>query len=142
MAANKAIVISTHILEEVQAVCTRAVIIAHGRLLADGTPDDLIRRDARHNAVVVKLPAAAAGKVSAGLAGLPGVAGVDAIGQTAGNTAAFRARALDGQSIVVQVGEFLRAHNISAEELYVEQGHMDEVFRAITTAGPAEVRNA
>lgn len=38
MAADKAIVISTHILEEVEAVCSRAVIIARGRLLAEGRP--------------------------------------------------------------------------------------------------------
>jgi ABC-2 type transport system ATP-binding protein len=38
MAPGKAIVISTHILEEVEAVCTRAIIIARGRLLAEGHP--------------------------------------------------------------------------------------------------------
>lgn len=41
---NKAIIISTHILEEVEAVCTRAIIIARGRLLADATPAELIAR--------------------------------------------------------------------------------------------------
>ena len=41
MAANKAIVISTHILEEVDAVCSRAIIIAAGRILFDGTPAEL-----------------------------------------------------------------------------------------------------
>jgi len=41
MAPQKAIVISTHILEEVGAVCTRAIIIAHGRIVADGTPQAL-----------------------------------------------------------------------------------------------------
>jgi len=41
MSANKAIVISTHILEEVDAVCTRAIIIAKGKLLFDGTPEEL-----------------------------------------------------------------------------------------------------
>ena len=44
MAAEKAIVISTHILEEVDALCTRAIIIAHGRIVADGTPAELERR--------------------------------------------------------------------------------------------------
>ncbi|MBM3609157.1 MAG: ABC transporter ATP-binding protein [Alphaproteobacteria bacterium] len=44
IAANKAIIISTHILEEVEAVCTRAIIIARGKLLADATPDELIAR--------------------------------------------------------------------------------------------------
>jgi ABC-2 type transport system ATP-binding protein len=41
MAREKAIVLSTHILEEVEAVCTRAIIIARGKLLFDGTPDQL-----------------------------------------------------------------------------------------------------
>lgn len=43
MAKNKAIVLSTHVLEEVEAVCTRAIIIARGRILFDGTPADLAR---------------------------------------------------------------------------------------------------
>ena len=43
MSANKAIVLSTHILEEVEAVCTRAIIIARGRILFDGTPAELAR---------------------------------------------------------------------------------------------------
>lgn len=41
MAADKAIIISTHILEEVDAVCTRAIIISDGRVVANGTPDEL-----------------------------------------------------------------------------------------------------
>jgi ABC-2 type transport system ATP-binding protein len=45
MAPEKAIIISTHILEEVDAVCTRAIIIADGRIVADGTPQEL---EARH----------------------------------------------------------------------------------------------
>jgi ABC-2 type transport system ATP-binding protein len=44
MASEKAIVISTHILEEVDAVCTRAIIIADGRIVADATPGELERR--------------------------------------------------------------------------------------------------
>jgi ABC-2 type transport system ATP-binding protein len=44
MAPNKAIVISTHILEEVDAVCTRAIVIANGRIVADATPAELEKR--------------------------------------------------------------------------------------------------
>ncbi len=44
MSANKAIIISTHILEEVDAVCTRAVIIDKGRIVADGTPTELLAK--------------------------------------------------------------------------------------------------
>lgn len=49
MAAEKAIIISTHILEEVDAVCTRAMIIARGRILADATPEDLRSRSSTGN---------------------------------------------------------------------------------------------
>lgn len=49
MAQDKAIVISTHILEEVDAVCTRAIIIATGELLFDGTPTELIAKSDRND---------------------------------------------------------------------------------------------
>ena len=139
MAQDKAIVISTHILEEVEAICTRAIVIAHGRLLADGTPEQLLCRDARHNAVVIKLAAAQAQAqaqdIVAGLSALGEVAGVDALGDPVNGTAAFRARPREGASIVLPVGDYLRSKNVTPEEMYVERGHMDEVFRAITQGG-------
>ena len=55
MRPNKAIIISTHLLEEVEAVCSRAIIIAHGRILADGTPAELARRSRHHNAVRLRI---------------------------------------------------------------------------------------
>jgi ABC-2 type transport system ATP-binding protein len=55
MAHDKIIVISTHILEEVEAVCTRAIIIARGRIVADDTPAKLAARSRYHNAVSVQL---------------------------------------------------------------------------------------
>jgi ABC-2 type transport system ATP-binding protein len=61
MAPGKAIVISTHILEEVSAVCTRAVIIARGRVVADETPAALAARGPSMDAVfrALTLPQAA-----------------------------------------------------------------------------------
>ena len=61
MAPGKAIVISTHILEEVSAVCTRAVIIARGRVVADETPAALASRGPSMDAVfrALTLPQAA-----------------------------------------------------------------------------------
>ena len=66
MASEKIIVISTHILEEVHAICNRAMIIAHGRLLADDTPSGLVARSRYHNAVtlVVEQPERAASLLS------------------------------------------------------------------------------
>ncbi|MEE8527448.1 MAG: ABC transporter ATP-binding protein, partial [Gammaproteobacteria bacterium] len=53
MASDRIIVISTHILEEVHAVCNRVIIIAHGRLLADDTPHALEAKSRYHNAVTI-----------------------------------------------------------------------------------------
>ena len=55
LARDKIVIISTHILEEVSAVCTRAVIIANGRLVADGTPAELEASSKYHQAVNVRL---------------------------------------------------------------------------------------
>ncbi|MFB9972224.1 ABC transporter ATP-binding protein [Pseudoroseomonas cervicalis] len=55
MAPHKAIIISTHILEEVSAICTRAIIIARGRVLADATPVELARRGPSLDAVFREL---------------------------------------------------------------------------------------
>src|SRR5690606_36311550 len=55
MAENKIIVISTHLLEEVDAICNRAIVIAHGKILADDTPQGLEARSRFHNAVSFKL---------------------------------------------------------------------------------------
>tara|TARA_B100000029_G_C17561858_1_gene953678 strand:- start:1239 stop:1976 length:738 start_codon:yes stop_codon:yes gene_type:complete len=49
MAKKKAIIISTHILEEVDAVCSRAIIISSGKLLFDGTPEQLIAKSDQNN---------------------------------------------------------------------------------------------
>ena len=49
MAEKKAIIISTHILEEVDAVCSRAIIISSGKLLFDGTPEQLISKSDQGN---------------------------------------------------------------------------------------------
>jgi len=56
IAPNKAIIISTHILEEVDAICSRAVIIADGKVIADGAPGQLAERSALFNALSVVLP--------------------------------------------------------------------------------------
>src|SRR2546429_8833106 len=55
MARDKIIVISTHILEEVDAVCTRVIIIARGRIVADDTPLRLAAKSRYHNAVSLQL---------------------------------------------------------------------------------------
>jgi gliding motility-associated transport system ATP-binding protein len=130
MAGSKAIVISTHILEEVEAVCSRAIIIAHGRIVADETPAGLATRSPRHNGVLIATHSA--DKAKAALTALPGVAGVKA--ESDGR---LFVQAKGGESIVAQVSTALREQSIDVDEITVEHGRLDEVFRQITTQQPA-----
>src|SRR5204862_176155 len=75
MAKDKTIVVSTHLLEEVHAVCTRAIIIAQGRILADATPAELEARSRYHQAVSLTTTDVAVAK--AALSNLDDVARVE-----------------------------------------------------------------
>ena len=125
MAQEKAIIISTHILEEVDAVCSRAMIIARGRIVADGTPDELEARSSLHNAVTIKTGNQG---VEAALAALDGVARVEAID---GNV--YRVFPADNARIVDQISARAREAGWTIDHLSVESGRLDEVFRRITT---------
>ena len=127
MAQNKAIVISTHILEEVEAVCTRAIIIAKGRIVADATPEELLARSDRHNAVSVRVAGDIDGARQA-LLELPIVASVETVA-----SGQLFVRAKDGASILGEVGAALRARAIPVDEILVMRGQLDTVFRNITT---------
>ncbi len=127
MARDRTIVISTHILEEVHAVCTRAVIIAHGRLLADATPAELEARSRYHRAI--SLTASNPVAVKEGLARIDGVAAVEIDPQDGRITAFPKA----GQAIFERVDAYLREQKVAFSELQLEQGRLDEVFRQITT---------
>jgi ABC-2 type transport system ATP-binding protein len=132
MARDKAIIVSTHILNEVEAVCTRAVIIDRGRIVADGTAEDLQKRMPYHQAVAVRVPAGEADKAKAALEALAGVAKVEITGQPNGTTA-LRISPKPDTSIAGPVAALLREQSIEVAELFVEKGRLDDVFRQITS---------
>jgi ABC-2 type transport system ATP-binding protein len=129
MARDKIIVISTHLLEEVDAVCTRAIIISRGRIVADDTPAGLAARSRYHNAVSMQLeePAQLAAAREA-VAALPAVAEVEVSERDARVTALPRA----GATILPALSELAARAGIRLKELHLESGRLDEVFRTIT----------
>jgi ABC-2 type transport system ATP-binding protein len=129
MARDKAILISTHILEEVDAICDRAIIIAHGALRFDGTPRRLAEMSALHNAVTISFEGEVPVAAEASLRGLNEVAEVVS-GAGASHLTVLPA---NGASIVRQVTHLARDEGWQIEELFVETGQLDEVFRRITT---------
>ena len=129
MASDKTVIISTHILEEVDAVCTRAIIIAHGRIVADDTPQGLASRSRYHNAVSLQLarPEQLAAAREA-VAGLSQVAGVEVDEHDARLTALPR----DGAALLGTLSQLTTSQGIELKELHLESGRLDEVFRTIT----------
>ncbi len=135
MSPDKAIIISTHLLEEVEAICSRAIIIARGRILADGTPAELAARSRYHNAVRLALPASAGADIAGELAQVPGVAAVEPASDAEGEGLWLFPR--DRSPIVAEVAELVRARGWAATGLRVERGRLDDVFRSITLPQPA-----
>ena len=124
MAHEKIIVISTHLLEEVHALCNRAMIISDGRLLVDDTPAGLIARSRYHDAVtlVVDQPE----RVASVLSELPQARKVEL---REGELTIFPA---SGERLFEVVSDAVRENRWSVSELRLEAGRLDEVFRQIT----------
>ncbi|MDH4107175.1 MAG: ATP-binding cassette domain-containing protein [Gammaproteobacteria bacterium] len=132
MAEDKLIVISTHILEEVEAVCSRAIIIANGRILADDTPEHLAARSRYHNAVRVTLGEGAdLDAARAAIGQLGSVSGTEADRKLRSITA-LAADGGQGAAAWRDVSDLAAAEGWAVAGLQLEAGRLDEVFRQIT----------
>ena len=130
---NKVIVFSTHILEEVEEVCSRVIIIDRGRIVANGTPAELKARSERAGAVRLIVKGVAAVTLNERLSQVPGARQVEVIGESDGHV---EARVYPEKSAVAtltpSVAELAARENWQLEEIHTEEGRLDEVFRTIT----------
>lgn len=134
MAREKAIILSTHILEEVDAVCSRALIIASGRIVSDGTPEELESMSPYHNAVQLVLKDADPSQVAPKLRAIEGVREVNA---TWDNGELRLEATPEGDTVIVdRIAGAVRDNDWKLVAMYVERGRLDEVFRDVTGRGP------
>ena len=127
LATDKIVIVSTHILEEVTAVCSRAVIIANGKIVADGTPAELESQSRFHQAIRVTLTVSH--DLLADLKAVPGVASVEV---AESNGLAYTIFAEGGASIFSQVSEVAQRKHWPISEFHVERGQLEDVFRSVT----------
>ena len=130
MGEKKAIIFSTHILEEVDAVCSRAVIIDRGRIVANGTPEQLRQKSEWAGAVTLHITGMGAGEVKDKLAQLRSAKRATAEANGKGVKATVFPRTAGDGDFTREVIEATR--NWQVEELHTEEGRLDEVFRSIT----------
>ena len=130
LGANKAIVFSTHILEEVDAACTRAIIIDRGKIVANGTPAELRNMSDLAGAVTLQARGASLERLSE-------------LGRVEKMNGAFRIYPRDksqAAQLAQEVVDMVNLHGWKVEGMYSERGELDEVFRRITL--PDTVRNS
>ncbi len=131
----KAIVLSTHILEEVEAVCTRVVVIAKGKVVADSTPGQFVARSAYHNAVTVSVIAPAGVNAVEELRRIAGVKDVEDHGTKStpdGREVRCTLLSKGGRPIAPEVSHTIKAKGWQVSAMHVEHGRLDDVFRELT----------
>ena len=131
LAKDKIVIISTHILEEVSAVCSRALIISEGKLLLDGKPDELERQSRHHNAICLQL-AEEYTDVQQQLATIADIENVECVADLEDRT--FMIFPKDGQMLLPEVVRWLDDKQWEVENIHLEKGRLDDVFRQVTRA--------
>lgn len=136
MGKDKAIILSTHVLEEVEAICSRVIIIAGGTVIADDSTSGLKQRSPHHNAVYLEFDAPQKSARSA-LQALDAVGRVETLSDRA-----LRIFPQPGKVILPTILELARTSQWPVRAVRAEEGRLDDVFRQLTATQAEEERAA
>jgi ABC-2 type transport system ATP-binding protein len=129
MGHDKAIIFSTHILEEVEAACTRAIIIDQGKIVANGTPEELKARAPLAGTIVVAIRAITWPALETELRKLRFLERSELISES-GSRVTTRLRPKG--DLLTEVLELAQRQRWQVEHLNVDEGRLEDVFRSIT----------
>lgn len=132
IAPNKSIIVSTHILEEVEAVCSRAVIIASGKVVADATPRDLINSRDDRRAIHVRVGSPEETAVVDKIQPLADGAELELMERVDGSTRVLL-RYPDQAEDAAELASRLKSADLPIEEVGVWRPRLEDVFRDVTT---------
>ena len=128
LSKDKIVIVSTHILEEVTAVCNRVMVLSEGRIVSDTTPEELLEKSNYHGAVAISLSdESQAHAIMATLNELEGVREVLVDGQ---QLIAFPV--VDDGRLFTEVFQITQESHWPVDSVHVEKGRLDEVFRRLT----------
>ena len=128
IAQSKAIILSTHILDEVEAVCSRVIIIDRGEIVVDSEPRTLATRSSRHNTVHLSLLEIDPETAKSQLRQIEGIRRV----QYKEKENSFELIPMDGQSIVHSVWQKVTSNGWKINTISEQGGRLDDVFRQLT----------
>ncbi len=132
MGQTKAIIFSTHILEEVDAACSRAIIIDRGQIVANGTPEELKQRSEHAGAVTLRLLDGNSALVTQKLNQIPSVGKCVVLDESPATVRAYLKKNGEREELARAISEIASAERWKIAELHTEEGRLDEVFRNIT----------
>lgn len=134
MGEDKAIIFSTHILEEVEAACSRAIIIDQGKIIANGTPAELRSRAASAGSVILTVRGSSLQGVRDEIGKLPQAKGAKVLEHLDSTLTLQVEPGKTKDSLATALFEFCVKRDLKIEQLFVEKGQLDEVFRSLTTS--------
>ena len=132
LAGEHTVLLCTHILQEVEMVCQKVIIIGRGKILAQGTPEELKNRSGGNIRVEVRGPA---DQVRSALAALPGVEKVDTL--QSGAVGSFLLFGKPGAEMREQIASLISQRGWSLRELRLESASLEEFFVRLTDPGAA-----
>ena len=131
ISTDKGIIVSTHILEEVEAVCTRAVIIANGKVLADETPHDLVARPAKKDAIRLTVASKQTEELLAKIRPLVHDANIEVVERFDGLTSFLITQSGQSSSPAHLASQLAQAQ-VDVEDIGIYRPSLEDVFREIT----------
>lgn len=130
LAVDRVILISTHILEEVQALCRRVLTLRQGALVSDATPAELLQQSRYHGAVRLQLAQAATLPQRAALDHNPVASACEWL--SAEEVIVFRAAQTTPAALVAAVNSICQQEGAEIRQFSVDPGQLDDVFAALT----------
>lgn len=131
---DRTVILSTHVLPEVQQTCSRLLIIHRGRIVADGTVEELMTRAEGSAEIQVE---ASGEKVLERLRELKGVVGVTRRSEAGGRVSVTLA-VEDGEDLRPQIFELAKRSGWTLYELHQEKGNLEALFRQLTAGESGE----
>ena len=130
------VILSSHILSEVQAVCDRVLIIAHGKLIAQGTPEELAGKLAAHG-VISATAVGSRDAVVAAASAVPGLTGLKVTAEK-GDEVSFTASSESGTDLRAALSKAMAEAGCPVISLSSSTISLEDVFLQLTEASPEE----
>lgn len=130
---NKAIIISTHVLEEVEAICSRCVLIDSGKLVLDATPQEMLSMSETHKKLFFIVPKFQEQKAKVIFEEYPMIESIESTIMPGDEQVMFTLISVNGKIIAPDLVELLHRQDVQINDMFMEKGRLEEVFYAFTS---------